>query len=245
MRHHPEPLTIVQPEISVNRAFMLAEVGCFVLLAVASKWVLDQVIWSFSGPISLIFTLGILTLYLRSRGENWSELGLRPLPGAKAKLLVIPQTLLVFLAFIAVVAPILIVGPLLGFDFLAEEPEGVERRWGDVRGNLPLYLTWLFTVWTAAAFGEEMFFRGYLVTRFQAVFAGVKGGTALSVLLPALLFGLAHCYYQGLRGLIVTGAIGAAFGTLFLIFKKSLWPLIVWHGIIDTLTFTAMYMDWE
>ena len=228
-----------------NRAKILIEVGGFVVLAIASKLVLDPIIWSFSGPISLVFTLLVLTVYLRSQNLSWSEMGLRPMAGTKAKLLVIPQAFLVFLAFVAVVAPILIVGPAIGMEFLAEEPPGVEDRWGNVRGNLPMYLLWILTVWTAAAFGEEMFFRGYLVTRLQTAFSGIKFGTVLSVMLPALLFGLGHVYYQGLRGLIVTGAIGLAFGTMFILFRKNLWPLILWHGVIDTLAFTAIYMNWE
>ena len=64
-------------------------------------------------------------------------------------------------------------------------------------------------------------------------------------IVPALLFGLAHVYYQGLRGLVFTGAIGLAFGTMFLLFKRNLWPLVLWHGIVDTLTFTAIFMNWE
>lgn len=90
-----------------------------------------------------------------------------------------------------------------------------------------------------------MFFRGYLVTRLQTVFADIKFGVVLAVLVPALLFGLGHVYYQGLRGLVITGAIGLAFGTMFLLFKRNLWPVVLWHGIIDTLTFTAIFMNWE
>jgi membrane protease YdiL (CAAX protease family) len=146
---------------------------------------------------------------------------------------------------VAVVAPILIIGPAIGLEFLAEVPAGVEDRWGNVRGNLPMYLLWLVIVWTVAAFGEEMFFRGYLVTRLQNVFADIKFGVVLAVFVPALLFGLAHVYYQGLRGLVFTGAIGLAFGTMFLLFKRNLWPMVLWHGIVDTLTFTAIFMNWE
>jgi membrane protease YdiL (CAAX protease family) len=224
---------------------ILAEVGAFVGLAVVSKIVVNQFNQNFSGPISLVFTLAILTVYLRSRGLSWSDMGLYPLSGIKAKLMVIPQAFLVFLSFVAAVAPILLIGPALGLEFLTELPAGVEDRWGNVRGNLPMYLLWLGTVWTAAAFGEEMFFRGYLVTRFQTAFADMRLGVVLAVLLPALLFGLGHVYYQGLRGLVVTGAIGLAFGTMFLLFKRNLWPLVLWHGTVDTLTFTALFMNWE
>lgn len=234
------------PSVKVSsRLSVLIEVASFIGIAMASKFLINQFTWAFSGPISLLMTLAILTLYLRSRGLDWTDMGLRALPGIKAKLLVIPQAFLTFLAFAAVVAPVLILGEALGWEFLTEEPSGVEERWGNVRGNLPMYLLWLVIVWTAAAFGEEMFFRGYLVTRLQDLFSDFKFGNALAVITPALLFGLAHIYYQGLRGLVITGLIGLAFGTMFLLFKRNLWPLILWHGVIDTLTFTAIFMNWE
>ena len=224
---------------------VLSEVAAFIGLALITKFLINQFTWRFSGPISLLMTLAVLTWYLRSQGLSWADMGLRALPGIKAKLMVIPQAFLVFLAFAAVVAPVLICAEAFGWEFLTEEPAGVEDRWGNVRGNLPMYLLWLVIVWTIAAFGEEMFFRGYLVTRLQTVFSDIKFGNALAVITPALLFGIAHVYYQGLRGLVITGLIGMAFGTMFLLFRRNLWPLILWHGIIDTLTFTAMYMNWE
>jgi membrane protease YdiL (CAAX protease family) len=230
---------------SSSKSAVLIEVVGFIGLALISKFLINQLTWSFSGPISLLMTLAILTLYLRSRGLSWADMGLRRLPGIKAKLMVIPQAFLTCLAFVAVVAPVLILANLLGWEFLTETPSGVEDRWGSVRGNWPMYLLWLVIVWTSAAFGEEMFFRGYLITRLQTVFSDMKFGNALAVIAPALLFGCAHVYYQGLRGLVMTGLIGLAFGTMFLLFKRNLWPLILWHGIIDTLTFTAMFMNWE
>lgn len=35
-----------------------------------------------------------------------------------------------------------------------------------------MLLLWLGIVWTAAAFGEEIFFRGFLITRTMALFGG-------------------------------------------------------------------------
>lgn len=105
-----------------------------------------------------------------------------------------------------------------------------------------MLLLWLGIVWTAAAFGEEMFFRGFLITRASALFLGVPLAPAFAVLLPALLFGLGHFYYQGLRGLVMTAAIGIAFGAAFLLLKRNLWPLVLVHGVIDTINFFALYL---
>lgn len=48
--------------------------------------------------------------------------------------------------------------------------------------------------------------------------------------------------YQGLGGALMTGAVGVLFGVLYLVMKRNLWPLIIAHGIIDTLTLTQIYL---
>lgn len=235
----------VSRHMPTSRLGILAEVAGFVGFALLSRYLLSLVIWRYAGPVSLLLTIGVLTLYLSARGEGWSAMGLRPLPGWRDKLMVVPQALLTLAAFGAVVALTTIGGPAIGFDFMREIPAGVEDRWGAVAGSLPHYLLWLGIVWTAAAFGEEMFFRGYLVTRLQSGFGGGWLAGVAAVVLAALIFGYGHFYYQGVRGAIVTGGIGLVFGTMFLLFNRNLWPLILLHGVIDTLTFTALFMEWK
>lgn len=232
-----------KPPIGRRRAAV--ELAVFGALALVLRIVLDPLFWRFAGPASLIATLVFLAYYLRRRGEGWSSVGLIPLAGVRARLMVLPQALLVFAFFAAAVAGVLQGGEALGWDFMKVVPEGVGDRWGDVHGNLPMFLLWLGIVWTAAAFGEEMFFRGFLVTRAAALFRGVPFGAVFAVLIPALLFGLGHFYYQGLRGLVTTTAIGIAFGAAFLLLKRNLWPLVLVHGIVDTINFTALYLGLE
>ncbi|WP_269713965.1 CPBP family intramembrane glutamic endopeptidase [Caulobacter sp. NIBR2454] len=237
------PDSAAKPLIDRRRA--AAELAVFGSLALVLRIAFDPFFWRFAGPTSLIATLVCLALYLRRRGEGYSSFGLIVLNGVKAKLMVLPQALLVFGFFAVAVASVLHGAEALGWDFMKVVPEGVEDRWGDVQGNLPVFLLWLGIVWTAAAFGEEMFFRGFLVTRAAALFRGVPFGVVFAVLLPALLFGLGHFYYQGLRGLVTTTAIGIAFGAAFLLLKRNLWPLVLVHGVVDTINFTALYLGLE
>lgn len=195
--------------------------------------------------MSLIATLICLAVYLRRSGEGWSSVGLIPLPGLRPKLMILPQALLVFGFFAIAVAGVLHVSEALGWEFMKVVPDGVEDRWGDVYGNLPMLLLWLGIVWTAAAFGEEIFFRGFMVTRAMALFQGVPFAPVFAVLIPALLFGLGHFYYQGLRGLVTTAAIGIAFGAAFLLLKRNLWPIVLVHGIVDTINFITLYLGTE
>lgn len=232
-------------QVAPSRLAIATEVAAFVAFALVSKYLLSLVFWRYAGPVSLLLTLAILTLYLRARGLSWQAFGLIPLPGWKAKLWILPKAGLALVAFAIVVALTTIAGPALGFEFMKDVSTGVEGRWGEVAGSLPHYLLWLGLVWTAAAFGEEMFFRGYLITRLQSVFARGWIGSAFAVVIPALIFGYGHLYYQGWRGAVVTCGIGLAFGAMFLLFRRNLWPLILLHGVIDTLTFTAIFLQWK
>ena len=67
----------------------------------------------------------------------------------------------------------------------------------------------------------------------------------LAVILAAALFGFGHMYYQGLRGFITTGAIALAFGTMFVLLRGNLWPMVIVHGVIDTLNFFPLYLGMD
>ncbi len=237
------PMEITNPPI--ERHLILIEVAAFAALAVATKLALNPIMWRFSGPVSLVITLAILTIYLRRSSMDWRQFGLST-PGGKRVWLWLPLKILAT-AF-AILAAGVTVGLTLehfGPAWLSEIPETVGERWGNLEGNLPLYLLWMSLAWTTAAFGEEMFFRGYLVGRLEMAFSNRRLGTALAIFLPALFFGISHMYYQGPRGLFVTGTIALVLGTLFVVYKRNLWPLIIAHGLIDSLVFTAHFMNWD
>ncbi len=225
-----------------GRFTAIIELVVFVGFALISKKLLDPYIWRYAGPVTLITTLALLTAYMRVRGESWATMGLVPLPGLKAKLMVLPKALLTFVVFGVFVAAVMFGAEALGLAFMSEMPEGVEERWGDIEGNLPLFLLWLAIGWVSAAFGEEMFFRGFIITRLESTFGGVKFASIIAIILAAAFFGYVHMYYQGMRGFIMTGAIGLAFGAMFLLFKRNLYPIILVHGTIDSIGFITRYM---
>ncbi len=219
------------------------ELTAGVTIAFGTKAILDPYIWKSSGPISLAVVLTVATLYLHSRGETWAQLGLRNPGRWKSWALLLPQIVLGVVVILGVGAGTAFLGDTLGLWQTGALPDGVEDRWGNIRGNLPVYLLWLALAWVSAGFGEELFFRGFMVSRAERVTKGLPFALFLAVLIPAAIFGIAHFYYQGLRGLIVTGLIGLSLGTLYLLYKRNLWPLIVAHGLVDTLGFTALYLD--
>jgi membrane protease YdiL (CAAX protease family) len=226
----------------INRGVAVVELASVLVFAFFSKLALDQVFWKYSGPVSLIIMLVLLFFYMKARDKSWAELGLIKLPGWKSVLLVLPQALLGVVAIIATGAGVQLGGDALGFWEAGGNEAGIEARFEGLEGSLPQLALWLFFGWVAAGFGEEIFFRGFLISRARAIVDGLPLAAFLSVFLPALLFGMAHFYYQGLPGLVTTGAIGLTIGTLYLLYKRNLWPLIIAHGLVDTLGFTTMYL---
>ena len=81
-----------------------------------------------------------------------------------------------------------------------------------------------------------------MLSRLETLF-GLKGRANLVAvsLAQGLVFGAGHAS-QGVTGMIITGAIGTALGVYFMTRgQRSLVPLVLSHGIIDT---TALSVSW-
>lgn len=171
---------------------------------------------------------------LRVRGQSWKDLGFdRPRR----------PVITVLLGILLAVATLVVVGLLLQVvvvPLLKTPPDS--SRFAVLRGNTVALALGLFSVWTSAAFGEELLARGYLLHRLSGILGGSRGAWVLSVILGALLFGGMH-FYQGPTGMIGTGLVGLIFGFVYLLNGRSLWMLVLAHGLIDTLSFVQIYLS--
>lgn len=181
-----------------------------------------------------LVSLLVAHYFLKRRGITWRDLGLRR-PDSLWKTL--PWTL-------AVIVTIFLVGgglvnqvllPALGL-----EPPDLSA-FNNLPGNGGLLLFWLVMSWVSGGFIEEMLARGFFLNRFHDLFQNSAYAFPLAVVAQAALFGLAHSY-QGLSGVIATGAIGLVMGIYYLLGKRSLWPLIVAHGTVDMVGIVAIYL---
>jgi membrane protease YdiL (CAAX protease family) len=101
----------------------------------------------------------------------------------------------------------------------------------------------LAVVWTFAAFGEEMGYRGYLLTR--AADLGNRSAWAYWIaLIPvSVLFGYGH-YYKGPVGMVDSGMAGLLLGGSYLLSRRNFWVPILAHGFIDTYGVSVVFLGW-
>jgi len=229
---------------SPTRLRLLLEFVVIFAIGHVLKVALDLAIWRYSGPVSLGIMLVLIFFYLRWRGHTFSWIGLTPLKSTKSLLLVLPQILLAFLGIMASGLAIAYGGEALGIEFMKPDASGAENRFGDLAGNTPLYLSWLAILWFAGP-AEELYFRGFMIGQMRDILGRSRLATAFSIIVPAIVFGVGHMYYMGLRGLFVTGGIGLTLGILYILYKRNIWPLAIAHAAFNSLTFTAMYMQWD
>lgn len=118
-------------------------------------------------------------------------------------------------------------------------------RFESIHGNIPMLLMWLVVAWTTAGFGEEIIWRGFVMSRVARVLGDGKAAWVFSLILVSVLFGLLHLY-QGTVGVVLTGVAGLVFGILYLASGRNLWAPIIAHGTTDTLAFLFIYTGlWE
>jgi membrane protease YdiL (CAAX protease family) len=101
----------------------------------------------------------------------------------------------------------------------------------------------LALVWTFAAFGEELSYRGYLLTRAADLGNRSKLAYVAAMLYVAVLFGFGH-FFKGPAGVVDSAYSGLVLGGLYLVSGRNLWAPILAHGISDTFAVVVIFMGW-
>lgn len=183
-----------------------------------------------SMPVAWLLIWGLLWL----RRSGWKEFGLKR-----------PQSLMRTVLFGVGGAVVLhiIVGVILGPLIIKLTGQQVDTsRFDPLRGNLFALISGLVIVWTFAAFGEEMIFRGYLMNRLAALFERKKMGWIVGLIISSVIFGLGHSY-QGISGIMLTGIVGVVYALAYLAARYNLWVPILIHGIYDTSAFVFIFFS--
>lgn len=184
------------------------------------------------GSWAVLCALAVASWRLYRVGARWHDLGLRVPDGAWRVF-----RWVIALYAVAGLVKVLVIDPLAK---VAGWPALNLTRFSKLPGNLALFCGALLLVWVQAAFGEELVFRGFLLTRLELLFGDGAAATAFAVFGQALLFGIAH-WYLGPRGTTTAALIGLVLGIAYLCDGRNLVPLIIAHGLIDSLSLVAIY----
>ena len=205
-----------------------------------SVWSLRYVGVTNIGVWTMVAGVGVGLLLLKLRGQSLASIGLVSWTQGRDRLW--PKALGA-LAVIALataggaVVFISLLGPLQASSAMTQQPDTIGLFLLDI----------LVGVWVGAALGEEIFFRGLLLNKFQTIFASssfsAKWAGVFAVVAQAVWFGAGHAS-QGITGVALTGFIGLCLG-FYYIYRSpgNLWPMIIAHGLANTLALTLNYIQ--
>lgn len=184
--------------------------------------------------LGLTISLGLLWVASRLRGASWRYFGLyRQKSWFRTVLQSLGIALVVFLTVKFIINPIMTALPNAGYQDLS--------RFDYLEGDLLNLIIMLVNIWITAAFLEEFMFRGYLMNRLIDIQGKqTKLAWGVAVVGQAIIFGLVHAY-QSPAGMFKVGLIGLVFGFSYLVTGRNLWPVILAHGLIDSLDMISHY----
>lgn len=185
------------------------------------------------------FTFTILVwLWLRKRGERWADFGLA-VPRSWRRYVAWGVLLVVVaLAWSTLVQPSI---DALMVRLTGANPKQAEETFASVTGNLPLYLYTLPCILVFGVVGEELFYRGYLLTRIEGLLGNGRAATIGAVVAQAIVFSLGH-WYQGAVGMVGVGVYGLIYGIGARAWGRTLVPGMVAHGLLNFIAFTLFYL---
>ncbi len=184
--------------------------------------------------VANIFMLLLIWLGLRLRKQNWQHLGL------SIKNINLRNILISFVVFI-----IAMIGFVLGSVIMANItgiPESADMSgYNYLQGNLPMLIVALVAVFIASSFGEEVIYRGFLITRISEFKLNDKNLIKFAVVISSIIFGFIH-YAWGPMGIVQTSFMGFALAISYIKLKRNLWILIFAHAYMDSILMIQMYL---
>jgi membrane protease YdiL (CAAX protease family) len=183
------------------------------------------------------YILGLLvaSLVLKSHRSSWRRIGLaRPKNWLRTVLTGVGTLVALFIMTIALQV---IVINLPGMEIAPID----QSRFNPLEDNLVLFLLFVVLAWTTIAFGEEMFYRAFLITQLGEIFQKSKLGTALVLFSSSLIFGLIHSV-EGPLGVVNTFFMGLILGAVYLRTGRNLWVTIIAHGLANSIRFYFLFI---
>ena len=177
-------------------------------------------------------TLVIATWRMQARGISWKDLGLCKPKNYKSALFAT-----IFILGFAIISIILfqILKDQLQLDITPDNSNvSAVSKFGDLKGNWILFFSILPFIWLESML-EEILDRGFLINWIERVLSSTLFATIIAVIVQALIFGFRHSNDFSERSITV-GLIGLAMGIGYVVFRRNLWPLIIAHCTLNTMS---------
>ena len=188
-------------------------------------FIANGLLWSFS-------TLIIALWRMKVRNITWKDIGLRKPENLFKTLLVTIGILITIPIAIIIFKQIQDLLPLnLSPDTSSQD---AASKFGDLKGSWFHFFAIIPFILLQSTL-EELLDRGFLINWFESLFSKTSFATSIAVLLQALIFGFRHSYDISERSITV-GIIGLVMGIAYVKFGRNLWPLILAHCILNTMS---------
>jgi len=177
-------------------------------------------------------TLAVASWRMRARGVTWVELGLRRPENINRSLIAS-----VFILVMAIVSIVIfnVLQDALAWNLAPDTSnESAVRKFGDLKGNWTLFFSIIPFIWLESLL-EEVLDRGFLMNWIERMFSSTMVATLLAVVLQAAIFGFRHSNDLSERSITV-GLIGLAMGIGYVALGRNLWPLILAHCALNTMS---------
>jgi CAAX protease family protein len=184
--------------------------------------------------VIVLSVLGLISIRLRD--GRWSAMGFK-LPGSWQHLLLIALAA----AALRILVGQFLIEPVTGFFWPKPTAPALAN---EITGNVKIALLALLLVWTFAAFGEEIAYRGYLLTRAADIGGRSTMAYWVGIVFVSILFGYGH-YYKGPAGIVDSSVAGLILGTAYMLAGRNLWASILAHGFIDTFGVIDAFFRWS
>ena len=177
-------------------------------------------------------TLIVATWQMKKRGITWKSIGLRR-----------PKNIsMTFLKAGGIF--ITIIGMLLVFNLIqdsfsvvkesSEAAKGTNTGYSLSNGDYGYFFSVILFVWLQSAF-EELLERAFLITWLEKIFDKIPFKTTLAIIIQACIWGFRHSYDISERSISVA-LIGIIMGIAYVKFDRNLWPVIIAHCAMNTIS---------
>jgi membrane protease YdiL (CAAX protease family) len=203
-------------------------------LVVGAAIVLGHNVWRVApNEVLILAVVAIVSMRLRSARWDWSSLGFRRPRSWRFIILVALGA-----AALRLLLSDFVIAPLTSTIW---PPQVLPVSADEIAGNAVNALIALGLVWTFAAFGEEIAYRGYLLNRGAEALGNTPPAFWLAAIASAVLFGYGH-FYKGPAGVLDSGVAGMILAAAYLMTGRNLWTCVLAHGFIDTFAVGWLYL---